>query len=465
MVTTQPIGMKATISKKGLIYARDYAYKIIQNQVMNRTLDVPDISGSQSVPLIGTIHYNVTKIQLNSIHIDLPELTIGEDYGVLLNIQRIQGLVTFAFSYTNRGMVRGTGTGKVNLKRMTLMMKLGISEIENGYPQFTLYPRDFSFKIQDWTIDLNGPGWFIQLMKNLFNGRIKSEVENGVRNGVRDAIYKQINPEIRKQPLIQNIPNSDLGMDIRFRIPSVKPDYISLHLKGGFVNSRNGDQATIIRRDLPNILDTSKMIHFILSDYVPNSLFEMAYKTGFLRGNLTDENIPQWSPYRLNSSSLVSVVPNLQSHFPNRKLLLENFVNTSPKIDFDPNSLIGSMKASSKWYAILDKELKHAFTLDVDLSFQMNVFIRDGRICGKIPSFGVKLNVKESNVGIIRSISALETMFSYISNYLLLPSVNLLLNIGYEIPSPAGIKLENPLIKFENHFMFVSADIKLPEPK
>lgn len=416
------------------------------------------MTGRQSVPLIGTVHYNVTNIVLKNVHVVLPQLTILPNYGVFLKIERVTGLVEFQFSYTNRGMWRGSGRGRVNLRRMSFEMKMGISVLD-GFPQAST--RDVRFRIHDWSLDLNGPGWFVQMLKNLFSGTIRSNIERGVVSGINDAVVKQVNPELRKLPLRQSVEKTDLGVDVRLLTPSIQEGYVSIPTRSAVYNFKTNEQPTVPRRVIPDIINENKMIYILLSDFVPNSAGEMAFKTGLLHVNATDETLPQWSPVRLNSSALVSFIPNLQQHFPNRKLMVQTLASEAPRADFDDKGLKISLRAIQKWYAIVPntKTLKHAFTLDVIADFAAQIYFKDNKICGNVPSMSIKLSVKESNVGEIRTIALFQDMINFSVNYILLPGANIVLNQGYPLPELYGFRLHKPSFKFENHFFSVSSDL------
>jgi hypothetical protein len=105
------------------------------------------------VALIGRIYYNITNILLRDINVAVPRIEIIPKYGLLFDINRITGIVEFDFSYTNRGIISGSGKGRVTLKRMEFQTKLGVS-IRNGFPELSL--RDLIFKIHDWDINLQG---------------------------------------------------------------------------------------------------------------------------------------------------------------------------------------------------------------------------------------------------------------------------------------------------------------------
>ncbi len=85
--------------------------------------------GNTSVALIGRVFFNVTDIILRDIFVALPRIEIIPKYGLFFDINRITGIVEFNFRYTNRGLISGSGKGRVTLKRMEFQMKLGKYEI------------------------------------------------------------------------------------------------------------------------------------------------------------------------------------------------------------------------------------------------------------------------------------------------------------------------------------------------
>jgi len=103
-------------------------------------------------------------------------------------------------------------------------------------------------------------------------------------------------------------------------------------------------------------LRNQKKIYILLNDHTPNSASDIAYQIGYLKINITDNMLPDWSPVRLNSTSLYYIIPNLYNKYPDRKIMLENFATERPVFDFDKTGLAANLNVLQNWYVIIPEE-------------------------------------------------------------------------------------------------------------
>jgi len=458
-------GAKATISSQGFEYARQTGYKLLVKFVEGRVIEIPFVDGNTSIPIIGRIFFNLTNLKVSDVQISEPTFSLIPDEGVSLSL--IHVVANFKGDYKYWGAMTGTGNLNCQLKRMQFDIAVKLTSLRNeGYPLIEI--MRLNFKILEWDLSINGPGWFLKFLIWLFNGTIKGQIEKGVIQGVRDAVSKEINPQLEKLPLLERV-YGPLGLDSRLTSIVINQHLLSIQSKAGVFNMDTGKQPIYPRRPIADTTTNSKMVMIMLSEFLPNSLAEMANHAGLLKVNVTDSMLPQWSPLRLNTSSFSTLLPNLQRLYPNKLLLLETAAAETPKLDFqkDASGLVISSLFDMKWFAIDGSNYHHAFTLTTRISMLVKILLRENAINhtivqGEVSRAGIGFSVKESSIGNI-NLADFEQMINLSINMIVLPIVNTLLS--REIPSMFElVRLSKAHVQVEDHYIGIAADLMYDGP-
>merc|ERR1712232_677256 len=103
-----------------------------------------------------------------------------------------------------------------------------------------------------------------------------------------------------------------------------------------------------------------------------------------------------------------------------------------------------------------------AFSLLIELEAQVDLYVNDttSTIHGSIGVPEFDMSLQSSNIGQF-SLFQLEAAINTAIYVIFLPTVNSVLREGIPIPQIGGLTLENPIIEFEQDFMYISTQLSI----
>lgn len=88
-----------------------------------------------------------------------------------------------------------------------------------------------------------------------------------------------------------------------------------------------------------------------------------------MQANITDNQIPAWSPVRLNTKDFAALIPALYKDFPNMEMQINAFCTKPPNSVLSPSGASVVAEGDLEFYVILPNgTLANAFILSGNVS-------------------------------------------------------------------------------------------------
>ncbi|XP_066558241.1 bactericidal permeability-increasing protein isoform X2 [Amia ocellicauda] len=357
---------------------------------------------------------------------------------------------------THYTFIRDSGTFDVALYGMHVSLLLSPGTDDTGH--LSLSSQQCVSGLNDVDVHFYGGASFIfSLFLGSIKGRIMSEVQQKLCPMVNDAVggfdtvlqnmkvSVQINPNILVEvPLLST--------------PIVGDSDMELSLKGEFYSVRTHAEPPFPAGQFSLPPDSSRMLSLGVSEFCVNSAAFAYLSAGLLQVNITDNMLPKGSPLRLNTSSFGMFVPQLPKQFPDMLMLVQAFASQPPRASFLPDNVMVDMSVAAKFFAIQpDASLAPLFTLEMEASFKVHVFISEEKLKGSVALGNLTLSLTSTEVGPFQT-KSLESVLKTGIQLLVLPKVNANLTAGIPLPTTPSVSLVNPVLKVNQGFMTIATD-------
>uniref|UniRef100_A0A8C5Q6Z4 Bactericidal permeability-increasing protein n=1 Tax=Leptobrachium leishanense TaxID=445787 RepID=A0A8C5Q6Z4_9ANUR len=449
-------GVKGRLTLKGLQYGWEVALAKLHSRLPS--LQIPDVRGSVSVAVLGTIYYSVTRLQIENLDLSDSNAMYLPENGIKVVVSngqiRVTGnleIKTVLFSASTNLEVLVTGLS-LTVDLGVTSDDLGHGRIWNGGCDSTVGHVEINFH--------GGSGWFLSLFKGAITGP------------VHDALRTQICPEFNKtvgqiEDLLQNMPvvsSVDSVSSLEYRLvdlPLIKDQSLDLFIKGQFIGHSQrwdppGHPENLI---LPEV--ESRMVLLALSEFSANSAGYVHYMSGILSYNVTDNMIPKESPIRLNTKSLAVFVPELLTRFPDSPpLLLHISAHSPPVVSCQPGILTINAAADIQLYAMYpEKPIIPIFQMQSDVEMQTDIHLFE-------ESLGVSLSLKNFSLTLVKSdagpvkVDTMENISRLALNTFVLPLLNKRLKNMVTFPTQLA-RLQNPVVRVLKGYLVIMTDFEV----
>ncbi|XP_048353905.1 lipopolysaccharide-binding protein-like [Sphaerodactylus townsendi] len=126
-----PAGLKAQVNPKALEYGKQFGLRMVNSMLKKDA--IPDIHGSQDVPLLGDVQYSVTGIQIHQLQLDDSAISFSKGLGVNLTIQN--GQVSLSGNWKLRTVFGPDGgTVDITVQPLSLSTLLVVGKEGRGRP-------------------------------------------------------------------------------------------------------------------------------------------------------------------------------------------------------------------------------------------------------------------------------------------------------------------------------------------
>jgi len=300
----------------------------------------------------------------------------------------------------------------------------------------------------------------IQLLLPFLQVIIQKEVGQLIQKAVNDNLNKILQTLPFVAPIIKNKMEIDYSLASPIEFGS---NYLSLPLNGEFYEIPQHQECPATRYPIPSVVSDS-MLQIVLSDYIANSAGFAFQNLGVLEVNITQNEIPSWSPIGLNTTDFRFILPQLYNQFPNDGMLL-NLVGESPPFSvFSESGCIVSVYGFLNTFVLQNNGLVLAFTLNGTVTMNATVAITDSnRIVPTLYLLEVNFSLYQSEIGPF-DVSVLDSLLNTLFADGVIPIINGLISVGFPIPVIANVQLTNTQIGWGNHFLFVSTDVIYVQP-
>jgi LBP / BPI / CETP family, C-terminal domain len=261
-----------------------------------------------------------------------------------------------------------------------------------------------SFNIGNLDIHLHGgASWLYGIFVNLFKGDIEKAIDKALTEAITQNIDQGLNHVFSTMPLDVVIAHTT---EIHYNLmaqPTFATSHLTLPLSGAWSGAppKSGVSCPISTCPTPAIPDevSSQQLQLVLSEFVADSAGYVYWKLGKLHAEITDKNIPKWSPVRLNTTSLRYILPSLYAKFPDMAVVLDVAPTVSPSATFSTAGALVDVTGDLQAFALNDTHKELAFTLSGTAKAKGAASLKGEKLMPSVAFLSVDFKVAQSNIG------------------------------------------------------------------
>ncbi|XP_074148908.1 bactericidal permeability-increasing protein-like [Sminthopsis crassicaudata] len=447
-------GIKVKITKKGLDYGKQVGMKFLKSTLMK--MPIPDYKGTQRVPIMGTMTYSMTGVQIKDISFGESSIVLVPSSKLNLSVGptdvEVQGDWSMKVSFIH-------DNEKINLKLKGMMLNAVVEVGWNATRRLSLSLANCRFQTKSVDINFQGrSSW----MYKLFIGSAKNSIRQALDSKACDGIRKVIATLERKLHEVPEYSHINSLADFDYSIvaaPVITNNSIEVDFKSEFYSALDHLEApeSPAPFSLPELTD--RMLVLGVSDFVPNTAALIYYRAGALSWNLTDSKIPQSFATRLNTGSFKSFAPELQKQFPNTPVVLKIFARHPPRVWTQSGSLHLMFPGAVQAFVQPKRSSEvPVFLLHVDANITAQVFVSGKNIGANLTMTDCGLSLVHSEVKNF-SVNKLKNLMDVALKSAILPQINRKFNKGYPLPTLFNTSLHDPVINIQEGFLTIATDI------
>jgi len=213
---------------------------------------------------------------------------------------------------------------------------------------------------------------------------------------------------------------------------------------------------------LPDIINGEE-VQTVVSDFVANSAGFSFFREGKLVLVLRDQDVPKWSPIRLNTSSFEFFLPQLYNKFPNMAMQIKLYSTVPPLTVFQTSGALVKAIGNLEVYVVQGAALIPAFTLTGWISAAGVATVEGNLLYGSLSFVQGNFTFQSSNFGPFH-VEPLDQLLKLLFSNGILPAVNTLLKRGFHLPTVKGLTFINPTVGFGNHYLWVTTNAQYSPP-
>lgn len=470
-------GFKSTITQNGLNYAKNIGVELLE-KLLN-TITIPDQHGGKRFFFFSRIYniffffvfsldnagfgWSLTNLKLASVSLPNSVVSTVPGQGLHLQISNVGATLNFDWSYREDMWphISDSGNGDVAISQSNADVQIHIFD-SGRRPACNVISSSVS--LNNFDVHVNGgPSWLYNFLIGLFKGDIKNAVtgalQNAIQNGVNDALNKLFQGlpiDVKITPYVE----IDYGLvaDLDF-----SNNYFSLPELGEFYMINNHVECPAPRSSIPDIIN-SQMVQMLITEFVAESAGFAFWKLGQLQFNLTQKDIPSWSPVQLNTSYFEYILPNLYNKYPNAAMMLDLSVGAMPTANFETSGATVNAYGFIQVFVLENGSYLSAFTLNGTVSCAGTAKLNEQVIAANLTFINVDFDLYNTNIGPF-NVTILDKLINALFQYGIVPAINTILEKGFPLPTVPNLKFVNPAINWGKDYLAVTTDVTYTVPE
>ncbi|XP_056293212.1 bactericidal permeability-increasing protein-like [Pseudoliparis swirei] len=454
-LSTNP-GVKVKLTAKGLEYGRQLGMVSIQKKL--KTIKVPDMSGRQRVSPIGKVKYSLTNIRIVDVGLPTSALDLVPGTGVRLSITKAFISLHGNWRVKYLRIIKDSGTFNLKVSDLTVTTSIAVKSDEMGRP--VVSTADCVAKVGSVSVKFRGgASWLYNLFKKFIEKALRNALDKQICTLVADAVT-DLNPELKTLNVVAKV---DKYAEIEYSMvsaPAVTKASIEFGLKGEFYNIGKHQEPPFTAAAFSLPPETNKMLYLGLSAFTANSAAFVYNTAGALSLYITDDMIPQGSPFRLSTRTFYIFIPQLARRFPGLMMKLLMRTAKNPFITLEPNNATVEASCTVTAYAIQpNATLSPLFVLNMETSVSARVFVSGMRLAGAVKLNKMDLTLETSYVGDF-AVRTLNSIFQMVLKVVVIPTLNVQLAKGYPLPTLGKMKLVNTQLQVLKDYVLIGTDVQ-----
>ncbi|XP_028261849.1 bactericidal permeability-increasing protein-like isoform X2 [Parambassis ranga] len=449
-LSTNP-GVKVKLTERGLEYGRQLGMATMQQKL--KSIKVPDQSGTEKVSPIGKVQYSLSNMQIVNVGLPQSAVSLVPGTGVKLSIGKAFISLHGNWRVKYLRIIKDKGSFDLNVNGLTITTSIAIRSDETGRP--VVSSVNCAATVGSASIKFHGgASWLYNLFKSFIDKALR-KICPLVASAISD-----LNSQLKTLNVLAKV---DQYAEIEYSMvssPIISNSAIDLNLKGEFYNTGKHQEPPFSPTAFSLPPKTDNMLYIGMSVFSANSAAFVYNKAGALSLYITDDMIPQGSPFRLNTRTFGVFIPEIAKQFPGlmMKLLVKTVKN--PIITFQPNNVTVQATATVTAYAIQpNSTLSPLFVLNMESSVSAHIFISGMRLAGAVTLNKMDLTLGTSYVGQFQ-VSSLDNILQMVLKVVVIPKVNAQLAKGYPLPTIGKMKLVNTQLQVLKDYMLIGTDVK-----
>ncbi|XP_047437734.1 bactericidal permeability-increasing protein-like [Mugil cephalus] len=449
-------GVEARLTDKGLEYGRQVGMVIVQQKL--KSIKIADISGEQRLGKFGKVKYTLSGTQILNVGLPQSAVNLVPGTGVRLSISNAFISMHGNWRVKYRRVFRDSGSFDLSVNGLTVATTIGIMSDETGRP--AVRSLNCGATVGGVNIKFHGGGsWLYNLFRKFIEKSLRNTLQKQICRLVGEAVA-DLNPRLKTLNVLAKV---DKYAEIEYSMvspPVVSKSSIDLGLKGEFYNIGRHQEPPFSPAPFSLPLQTSNMLYIGLSAFTANSAAFVYNTAGALSMYITDDMIPQSSPFRLNTRTFRAVIPQIAKRFPG--LMIKLLVKTvkTPVITFTPDNVTVQTTTTVTAYAIQpNATLSPLFVLNLDSSVSGKMTVSGMQLAGHVTLNKINLSLVTSYVGDFQ-VKPLSNIFQLVVKAVVIPIANVELAKGYPLPTIGKMKLVNPQLKVLKDYMLIGTDVQ-----
>ncbi|KAL0978663.1 hypothetical protein UPYG_G00173640 [Umbra pygmaea] len=447
-------GVKVQLTQQGLEYGRKIGIAALQQKL--KTIQIPDISGTEKVFPIGKVKYSLTGMTIVNLGLPKSDLALVPNTGIRLAIGN--AFINLHGNWHIRyHIIKDSGSFDLAVTALTITDTITIQSDETGRPAVSSVNCGAS--VGSTSIKFHGgASWLYNLFTSYIDKALRSALQKQICPLVADTI-KTLNLHLKTLNVLAKV---DKYAEIEYSmvtLPSISKSSIDLSLKGEFYNIGKHQEPPFspIAFSLPP--QVKNMLYVGVSAFTANSAGFVYNNAGVLSLNITDDMIPSSSPLRLNTRTFGVFIPEIAKRFPG--LMMKLLVKTvkAPSLSFQPNNV--TVQASGTVTASVihpNGTLSPLFILNLEASVSARLYVTELKLAGQITMDNFEMTLGTSYVGPFQ-VQPLDNIFLMVLKDVVIPMVNVCLQKGFPLPAIGNMNLINTELQILKDYMLIGTDV------
>ncbi|XP_027023486.2 bactericidal permeability-increasing protein-like [Tachysurus fulvidraco] len=449
-------GVKVRLTQQGLEYGRQIGLITLQEKL--KTIKIPDMSGSEKVPPIGKVSYSLTGIQILSL--GLPKSSVGLVPGTAVSLFIGDAYINLHGNWRVKYLkiIKDSGSFDLSVSRLSIGVTIGVKEDDTGRPSVS--SANCAASVGDVSIKFHGgASWLYNLFKSFVDKALRSALQKQICSLVAEAI-DEMNPHLKTLNVLAHV---DKYAEIEYSMvesPLISNSSIDLSLKGEFYNIGQHQEPPFSPTPFSLPAQDNNMLYIALSPFTLNSAGFVYNNAGVLELYITDDMIPSSFPFRLNTKTFGTFIPQIAKQYPGLMMKLLVKAAKEPNISFEPNNVTVQASSTVTAYAIQpNATLSPLFIIGLNASVSAQIYVSGLKVAGDLSLNEMDMTLVTSYVGTF-AVKSLDSVLTMIVKVVVIPEVNTYLKQGYPLPSIGKMNLLNTQLQILKDNVLIGTDVQ-----
>ncbi|XP_028667612.2 lipopolysaccharide-binding protein-like [Erpetoichthys calabaricus] len=435
-------GAVARITEKGLNYGLEIGISVLQEKLQQLT--IPSFSGTEHIPIVGSVEYSFTQIHMTSASFPSSALSLVPGSAIQVTISGAQLGLSAEWAVKFLTFFHEKGSADLSVSDLSIIANINVHTDKSGVP--VLSAGSCTSQIGSLTVRFHGGhSWLYNLFDLVIEEILRYEINQFVCPLVTESI-NYFNPKINTfnfQTPVNAIAEAEYGL---INNPIISQNYIDVDLKGEIISRTHPQKNTLVPEAFSLPDNDNSMLYLGLSEYLLNTGAQVYYDSGIFQMTVTQDTWPAGMPFSLNTNTLGILIPQVAKLYPDLPVQMQIFANKAPTVTMMANSVTMKIPFTVQVQGIKPQNTAvPIFTLNVDATFSNNIFIKGSSLYGSLSLNSINLSLAQTSVGTFKP-NVLQNFMEIALSMDTLPKMNAFLSNGFPLPNIAQVNFINPQI-------------------